>query len=158
MDFEGVRVVCQNNNLCGDHIVHTNCNVYSYVVHVVNSLLGVDCLWAEYEVDSRQELGSQLEFVEEQKLSEVDVSLLEQQVQVVGRVQGLQAELGLVEVEDKLEEEAATFVGEQESWELGMTDVQLEGTCVAHDVVLDLASWCIQKLCGQIPRICDIVP
>ena len=88
VDFEGVRIVYQNSNLRGDHIIHTNCNVYSYMVHVTNSLLGIDCLWAEYEVGSQQELGSQLEFVEERKLSEVDVSLLEQQVQVVGRVQG----------------------------------------------------------------------
>ena len=66
--------------------------------------------------------------------------------------------MGLVEVEDKLEEEVVTSVGEQVSWELEVTDVQLEGTCVAHDLVLDLASWCIQMLCDQIPHICDIVP
>ena len=48
-----------------------------------------------------------------------------------------QVELALVEVEDKLEEEAVTSVEEQESWELEKTDVQLEDIDVGHDVVLD---------------------
>ena len=62
----------------------------------------------------------------------------------------------LFDAEDKLEEVVATSVEEQESWELGMKDVQPEGTCVVHDVVLDWAFWCIQLLCRQILHICDI--
>ena len=89
VDFEGVCIVCQNNNLCGDHIVHTNCNVYLYVVHVVNSLLGIGYWLVECEVGSQQGLDSQLDFAEEQWLLEAEEPLLEQQVQVVGQVKGL---------------------------------------------------------------------
>ena len=66
VDFEVVLVVCQSNNLCDDHIIHTNCSVWLYTVHIVNSLLGIDCSLAECEVGLQQGLDSQLDFVEEQ--------------------------------------------------------------------------------------------